>query len=248
MSKRPYTDFDLPTKHLSFGNHWVPPKTRDPEEKKRRHDLPKEVLLTEFQQNGIRIASLMLGMLQDPHDIESANSFIAPSGLNTSWYGFGRGADVMRRRLKLAKLITPDPEQRPTSYMLHHLATDLFAQANAMASSLIVATQKGFETIDQYKARLARTVGHASLVLDSVPVGDSVGHGDIQATDFELQDLSRHRALKTLEQARVLHLQTGEIPSIAAFADADSGIARHLRRNATDAVSEAYEEAYDIAA
>lgn len=248
MSKRPFIDFDIPTKHISQGEHWVPPKTRNPNEKDRRRELPKGVLLTEFQEKGIRMASLMLGILQDPRDVESANRFLAPAGLNTAWYGFRGLANVMRSRLKLARLFSEDPEQRPTSYMLHHLATDLFAEANSTAKSLIIATEHGLQAIEEYKKRTARTVGHASLVLDSVSLGDAIGYGEIQATDFELQDLSRRRALKTLEQSRILHVQTGEVPSMAALADADSGIARHLRRHATDAVVEAYEEAYEIAA
>ncbi len=248
MSKKPFIDFDLPTKHLVGGNHFVPPKTRDPNERERRQSLPAGTLLAEFQQRGLSMASIILGILQDPADLESANSFISPAGLNTSWYSFARDSEVMRRRLKLAQLAADDPEQRPSSYMLHHQATDLFGIATEQAKGLVIATVRGLETIDDYKKNIARTVGHASLVLDSVPIGDQVGYGDIQATDFDLQAMSRQRGLKVLEQARTLHAVTGEVPSLAGLADPDSGISVHLRRQGTNAVVEAWEEAYAIAA
>lgn len=249
MSKTPFKDFDIPTKHITEGKHFIPPKTRDSAERERRKLMPPGTLLVEYQQKGIRMASIMLGILQDPHDIESANAVISPAGLNTSWYSFARGAtDVMRRRLKLAQLTSPDPEQRPSSYMLHHQATDLFSLASTKAEGLVVATINGIEPVDEYKKTVARTVGHASLVLDSVPIGDQVGYGDIEATDFDLQNMSRLRALSALEQARTLHAVTGEVPSLAGLADPDSGISVFIRRQATDAVVEAYEEAYAIAA
>lgn len=250
MSKRPFTDFDLPTRHIPKGSkHFVPPKTRDSAEKERRKELPKGTLLTEFQQTGIQISALMLGILQDPHDIESASETITPASLNTSWYLFAQNVlEVMRKRLKLARLATDDPEQRPTSYMLHHQATNLFAGMAGEARGLVVATAHGLESIADYKKRVARGVGHASLVLDSVSIGDKVGYGDIQANDFDLQNMSRLRGLKALEQARNLHLVTGEVPSLAGLADPDSGVAVHLRRTATTPVVEAWEEAYEIAA
>ncbi len=81
-----------------------------------------------------------------------------------------------------------------------------------------------------------------------MPIGDKVGYGEIQATDFDLQNMSRLRALKALEQARTLHAITGEVPSLAGLADPDSGISVHLRRTTTTPVVEAWEEAYAIAA
>lgn len=198
MSKRPFTDFDLPTKHIPRGNkHFVPPKTRNNAEKERRKELPKGTLLMEFQCTGIRIGAIMLGIVKDPHDIESAGQILTPSGLNTDWYLSAHGAiDVMRRRRKLAQLATADPEQRPTSYMLHLQATDLFNTAAEQARSLVVATANGLEALESLKKKTARILGHASLVLDSVPIGDNVGYGDIEVTDFELQNMSRLRGVK----------------------------------------------------
>lgn len=227
----------------------MPPKTRDSAEKERRKELPRGTLLTEFQYTGTRMAAIMLGILQDPQDIASAGEIITPAGLNTDWYLSAQNAqDVMRRRRKLALLATLDPEQRPTSYMLHHEATDLFGAATEKAQGLVIATARGLETLEDFKKKTARSIGHASLVLDSVAIGDKVGYGEIQATDFDLQNMSRLRALKALEQARTLHAITGEVPSLAGLADPDSGISVHLRRTATTPVVEAWEEAYAIAA
>lgn len=249
MSKRPFKDFDLPTKHIISGNHWKPPKTRDKAEEERRKGLPTGTLLTEYQHRGLKIAATILGIVQEPRDIESANSFITPAGLNTSWYSFARDSlEVMRRRLKLAELATADPEQRPTTYMLHHEATDLFGSAVDKARGLVIATQEGLETVDDYKKRIAQTIGHASLVLDSAPIGDQVGYGEIEVSDFDLQNMSRLRGLQALERARTLHEATGEVPSIGGLADPDSGISVFLRRQATNAVVDAYEEAYETAA
>lgn len=248
MSKKPFTDFDLPTKHLSGGNHFVPPKARSKEEIERRRRLPAGTLLAEYQYRGLAMSTIILGLVREPQDLESATAIISPAGLNTSWYIHALGSEVMRRRLKLAKLATDDPEQRPSSYMLHRQATDLFAEATDTAHRLVVATSRGQESMYDYKKRVARTVGHASLVLDSVEIGDQVGYGSIQVTDFELQHMARNRGLQVLQQARTLQDQIGEAPSLAGLADPDSGISVFFRRQATNQALEAYEQAYETMA
>lgn len=248
MSNRPYTDFDLPSKHLTGEKHFIPPKARDRAEVDRRKAQPAGTLLAEYQHAGLAISTIILGILDDTPDIDSAARIIVPAGLNSSWYSHARHAAVMRRRLKLAQLATSDPEQRPSSYMLHHEATDLFGAATNFGQLLVTATRRRLDTAPDLQKQLSRTLGHASLVLDSVVIGDQIGYGDIQVTDFELQAMARNRALHALEQARTLQQATGEPPSIAGLADYDSGISVYLRRNATDNVVEAYEQAYEVAA
>lgn len=245
MSKRPYKDFDLPTKHIEGERHYIPPKARDRAEIERRKSQPAGTLLAEHQHAGLAVATIMLGILQDTDDIMSAASFIVPAGLNSAWYSHAQHSQVMRRRLKLAKLATEDPEQRPTSYMLHHEATDLFGKATDAAKQLVLAIRHQIpEGIFDSRKELLYTLGHASLVLDSVSIGDQVGW-DIQVTDFDLQDLARKRALNALERSRALQAEIGEPPTMAAFGDYDGLIARELRKNATDAVVEAYQTGFE---
>lgn len=243
MSKRIYRDFDLPIKHLTGETHFVPPKARDSDEIDRRRFLPPGTILLEHQHAGIKIAKAILDQLIDPDDIAFSTGVLAPSGLNTAWYLFGRSAPVQRRRLKLEVLATEDPEQRPSTYMLLQNAGSDFRLAEARSNSLIDLHLNKFSTAEQERKILARTVGHGALTMSCASLGDQIGYDEIQLTDFELQDLARRRGLNALEQSRVLAEQIGTPPSLAQLGNVDSDLSVYWRRQAPNGALKAYEQA-----
>ncbi len=110
-----YKDFDLPTNHQAKGEDYIPPKARQADEIERRRRLPSGTLLAEQQRDGIAISAEALARLEREEDLQFASRILGASALNTSWYLFAKGAPVMRRRLKLPVLATPEPEFRPNT-------------------------------------------------------------------------------------------------------------------------------------
>lgn len=246
MSKRIYKDFDLPNKHLSGEHHFVPPKARDEAEIERRRAQRPGQLVLQAQHRGIEMAKVILGEVEQPEDIAFVAETLAVSGLNTAWYLSGRGAPVQRRRLKLEVLATEDPEQRPSSYMLLRNAEDDFGAAIVQSSDLVRFSQEYPPAAGQYRRKLSQTIGHGSLTLSCVAIGDQIGYESAYLTDFDVQDMARQRGLWALEKARTLPITTP--PSLAQLADADSDLSVFWRRNAPNGALEAYELAYEAAA
>jgi hypothetical protein len=243
MNRRIYRDFDLPTKHLTGEDHFLPPKARDETEIERRQSLPPGTILLEHQHAGIRIAARILSRLVEPNDIEFSSEILAASGLNTAWYLSGQRAPVQRRRLKLEELATEDPEQRPTTYMLIQNAQSDFELAQSQSQQLIELHLSSVPTIDKQRKVLGRTIGHGALTLSCASLGDQIGYDELQLTDFELQDLARRRGLNALEQARTLAELIGTPPSLAQLGNADSDLSVYWRRQAPNGALDAYEQA-----
>jgi hypothetical protein len=238
-----YRDFDLPTKHLSGANDFVPPKARDEAEIERRRELVRGTLLLESQHTGIKMAKSILDKLVDPTDIAFAADTLAVSGLNTAWYLAGRSAPVQRRRLKLEVLATDDPEQRPSTYMLIRNAHGDFWRAEEQSTELMDLHRLQLPVVADKARRLGGTIGHGALTLSCAALGDEIGYDNIHLTDFEVQDLARRRGLYALEQARVLANVIGTPPSLAQLADPDSDVSVYWRRQAPNGALEAYEQA-----
>lgn len=246
MSKNPPRDFDLPTKHINGQTFFVPPKARNPEEIERRRSQPAGTLLAEYQCRGLAMATIIVGMMRDQEDITSASSFISPAGINVAWHSFAEASSVMRRRLKLAKLDAADPEMRPTSFMLKQDTVERFALATEKSHRLVNAVRSEDAVhAFAFSKQVAQLTGSAALLLDCIEVGDKIGYGELVMTDYELQMYARSRSMNVLERARNLHTLTGESPTLAGLADPDSGLSVYLRKTATNAVAEAYEQAYE---
>lgn len=245
-NKRPRRDFDLPNRHINGQTFFVPPKARTPEEIVRRAGQPRGTLLAEYQCRGLAMATIIVGLVKEPTDISSASSFISPAGINMSWHSFAEASEVMRRRLKLPRLDADDPEMRPTSHMLRADSIETFGQAAEKGYRLVEAFRSHrFDDVEEYSKQVGRMTGSAALILDCVEIGDQIGYDEVYMTDFEVQDWARRRGMGVLERARTMQTEIGHAPSIASLADPDSGLSVNLRRNATNAVVEAYEEAYE---
>jgi hypothetical protein len=245
MNRRVYRDFDLPTKHLTGEDHFLPPRARDEAEIERRRALPPGTVLLEHQHAGIKVAESILGQLVEPNDIAFSAEVLAASGLNTAWYLSGRRAPVQRRRLKLEVLATEDPEQRPTTYMLIQNAQSDFRLANVHSQKLMELHLNAVPAAEQQRKVLGRTIGHGALTLSCASLGDQIGYDELQLTDFELQDLARRRGLNALEQARALADQIGTPPSLAQLGNVDSDLSVYWRRQAPNGALAAYEQAVE---
>ncbi len=235
--KKPFKHFDLPTKHLSE-RHYVPPKARTADEIDRRRSLPRGTVLLEQQQHGLAMAGTMLERVEEPQDVDFATRVLAMCAVNTGWYSFARGAQVMRRRLLLPELAGEDGDWRENRQgLLVRLEHDL-------ADTALLATYVLRAKIDKldvaFRTKLfGRRVGNLSLALACVPKADAAKF----LTAFDAQALARNEALAIIEGARVLGEEIGVNPSIAQLPDPDSPLSVYWRRRAPNGAYDAYEEA-----
>jgi hypothetical protein len=132
--------------------------------------------------------------------------------------------------------------------MLLQNATGDFRQAVVQSDNLLDACEINQKAVPGLKRGLARTVGHASLTLSCVSLGDLIGYESSYLTDFDLQDLARQRGLRVLEQSRIMQQVLGTPPSMAQLADPDSDVSVHWRRNAPNGALAAYELAVEAVA
>lgn len=237
MNKQPYNTFDLPTRHLT-DNDYTPPKARRSDEIARRHDLPAGTVLAEQQHSGLTVAHRMLELVDDPKDINFVTNIVAVSGINTSWYNYGRGGEVMRRRLDLPTLATDEDDWRETREGLLIKAKEGLAHAVLLADSYrqsIVERRKVART----KRLLGRHMGNVSLQLACVRLGNA----PLSLSPFHTQVIARDQALETLESSRVIGQRIGVHPSVAQLADPDSQTALFIRRQAPNGTFDAYEQA-----
>lgn len=237
--QRPYRHFDLPTQHLTGDVHYVPPKARSEEEIERRHSLPRGSVLAEYQFRGALIASEVLHCVEDEPDITFATNVFATSALNSTWYGYARGGDVMRKQLEL-----PTIALETDNTLLHTLS--IFDNARLTLDEAVAATSallRAFETGAGKRARHIHTagkiLGKASLALACVPGGENVRG----FTPFMAQAWARQRGLHTLQQSRAMAAEIGTAPSLAQLADPNSDLSVYIRRSAPNGVEEAFEEA-----
>ncbi|MEO5950109.1 MAG: hypothetical protein ABIQ04_01530 [Candidatus Saccharimonadales bacterium] len=237
MNKQPYNTFDLPTRHLT-SNDYVPPKARRSEEIERRHNLPAGTVLAEQQRDGLIVAQTMLENVVEPEDIDFVTNIVAMSGINTSWYSYGRGAEVMRRRLDLPTLASDDEDWRETREGLLIKAKEGLVSAVILTDIFARSTAERGRTTG-IKRRVGRHMGNISLQLACVRLGNAPA----ALSAFDTQIIVRDHALETLEASRVMSQQIGLHPSIAQFADPDSETAIYLRRQAPNGTYDAYEQA-----
>lgn len=245
-TQRIYKDFDLPTKHLTGNQHYVPPKARDEAEIDRRHQLARGTLILEEQQLGLGIAATILKLVREPGDVAFASQLIAASGLNTAWYAFARGAEpeVMRRRLKLPDLTARAPEYRPTSSELLDEAAWLFGEAMQFAGQATDALQYNPQRHERLRKTVGRVAGRASLFLASAHIGDQlIEVGGLSSVDT--QNLVRQHSLQALDAARTLESALGVPPSIAQLANPYSNLSVHWHNHAPNGALQAFEQALD---
>lgn len=237
MNKQPYKTFDLPTRHIS-GSHYIPPRTRNPEEAERRHYLPRGTILLEHQQAGIAMTRDILGSLEQPEDRAFAARVFGASALNASWYSYAQGADVMRRRLALPILADDTMSFRETKAGLREKTEDHLAQLEADAAVAVDhhrAHRLGFREQRRLGRRLGDTALYLGLsTLQTVPQGVSA---------FEAQQLARDQSLEVLEAARDMVHEIGISPSLAQLPDHDSPLSVYIRREAPDGFFTAFERA-----
>lgn len=238
--KAPFKHFDLPSHHLTGDRHYVPPKARKSEEIERRKALPTGALLAEHQLRGIRIASSILERVVEKPDLDFTAKIISAGGINSSWYGFARGSQVMRRRLQLPYLAGSLDTPPPTGIGQLSSVRQSFEEAGTIAGSLVSSIETRSRRTNLQKRLLGRALGDASLSLACITLGRSYS---MQSDPYDIQAEVRQQGLTALEAARTLEAEIGTPPSLAQLADTDSDLAVYIRRNAPNAVFEAYEEA-----
>ena len=261
MGKRLYTHFDLPVglhesdrlhEELLKKKHFMPPKSRDEEEIARRKALAKiapGILTAEFQYRGLAMAHIIMNRLESKPALDFTGQTLAPAALNTAWYSFARGAEVMRRRLLLPKLATENVEDRPSALMLQYDSSYYFKQSAEEGLPLIAALKDRSPAAKNYHRRVAQNVGHAGLLATCISLGDQIGYEMGGVPDFELQAIARQRSLRALERAQTMHAILGVPPSIAQLADPDSPLSVYWRREAPNQEAvDIYSEAYDTMA
>lgn len=200
--------------------------------------MPRGTVLVEHQQAGIRVASRVLSLIREEDDLQFARDVIAPSGMNTAWYGFARDASVMRRRLKLPFLVMPEGVEPRDRFAVFEDATEAFERSTVMAGSVVRAVAERLSTLNECKINLGRLVGNASLVLVCSEIGEQ-NH----IAPFVTQARVRQQGLIALNKARALEAEIGSPPSLAQLADPDSDLSVYIRRTAPDGVYQAFDQA-----
>lgn len=239
--KSPYTQFDLPNRHLTGANQYVPPKARSSTEIDRRHAMPAGTILLEQQHRGLQAAHDVLRIVSDENDIACVAKIIGACGLNSSWYQFARGSRVMRRQVQLPYLARPDAYPRPTSDEVLAQATGSLQRTAELAGKL--ATLRAENRVGQQGLgqRLGRVMAHAALEIACAPYTNEIAH----ESPFNTQIAVRAQSLETLEQSRALGYEIGTPPSFAQLADPDSDLSVHIRRTTPNDVYYAFEAALE---
>lgn len=235
---KPYKRFNLPTQHLSGNTHYVPPKARSSEEIERRRSLPKGVVLAEQRYRGALIGARILRKVEDEPDVAYANKLIAACSMDSAWYAYGRGSDVMGRYLKLPVLARGEGDTLLHSLSAREHAQFAFEEAIVAAQDLLSAVETGSPARERKTQILGVNLGNAALTLACAPEGDSVRN----LTPFMAQAWAREQGMGVLRTARALAVNTGTPPSLAQLADPNSDLAVEIRRHAPNAVDQAYEE------
>lgn len=243
--KRIYKDFDLPTNHLPGDEHYVPRRARDSSEIERRRGLRPGTLLIEHQADGLGVMARILDYVEDPVDVQFATKVAAVSGINSAWYGYGRGFEgqVMRRRQKLPMLATGNPDHQPNLSMLLLGSRQRLGEAVLHAHTLVAVHEVMPEKSPDYKKMLGRMVGDIALELACVSSPNGIGRYGEVISDFDAQNFARIRGQHMVHHSRALVTEVGSYPSFAQFADRDSDLAVYWRRHAPNGAVEAYEEA-----
>lgn len=239
--RNPYTQFDLPTRHLTGNNHYIPPRARDSSEAERRHDLPSGTVLLEQQHRGLLVASRVLEVVNDADDIAYTAQLIGACGLNSAHYQFARGSGFMRRHTALPYLAQPIDQPRPTSEdILASSRTKLSRVAETAGTLANIHAERRFGERDKAEV-LGRSMTHAALEAACAPIADNISSRGA----FAVQAAVRAHCLDTLDSARNLGIELGTPPSFAQLADPDSDLSVHVRRGAPSDVFYAFEEALD---
>lgn len=240
--KHPYTQFDLPTRHLGGDNHYVPPRARDSSEIDRRRSLPSGTILLEQQHRGLLITQDVLQNVQDAEDTTYAAQFIAACGLNSAWYQYARGSTYMRRHIALPYLVRPKDHPRPScDEVLDASRKKIVRVAEAAGALATLHAEQKFGQSDR-AISLGRSMAHATLEAACAPLADAL----YSRKDFALQAAVRTHCLNILDNARTLGLELGTPPSFAQLADPDSDLSVHIRREAPSDVYYAFDEAWSM--
>jgi hypothetical protein len=236
---KPRTHFDLTREHLSKEGHYVPPKTRDPQEAARRRGRPRGTLIAEQQARGLGIAHNILGRAETGKDMEFTTRMLGMAVMNSSWYVFGKDAnDVMRRRLWLPKMADSDTDWRQTPKELHLNTVDGLVMAQYLSEEFAHMTAQDRVT-ETKKRALGRHLGNMALNLAVLGDGRTVMGGNAH----EVQDQARERSLELMRFARQFGIDHQTHPSIAQLPDRDSTLGLYWRQEAPDGAYQAYEEA-----
>jgi hypothetical protein len=239
--KAPYTQFDLPNRHLVGTNQYVPPKARSSSEIDRRHAMPSGTIVLEQQHRGLQAAHDLLRNVSDENDILYVAQIIGACGLNSGWYQFAKGSRVMRRQLQLPYLARPDAYPRPTSDEVLAQASGNIQRTAELAGKL--ATLRAENRVGQQGLgqRLGRVMANAALEIACAPFADDIA----QTSPFNTQAAVRTQSLEVLERSRALGYEIGTPPSFAQLADPNSDLSVHIRREAPTDACYAFEAALD---
>lgn len=217
----------------------MPRRTRDRELAEYRRAMPPGSLILDQQLQGLLVAESMLGFVRNPHNHAKLALSIAACGLNTASY-LMRNSQTQRSRLKLPVVAIDDEggEWRQDFPSLKEKASAHLASTAELAFATWQAHVKNHVNADLAKRQLGREVGNASLELSAVSLGYIPA-----GSAADIQNFMREQGLFALEQARTAHGIFGSHPTLAQLGDPDSDLGTWIRREASDDVYEAYEQA-----
>ncbi len=249
ITPNPPTDFDLPT-NLGAGPGYVPPKGRGAETELRQ-GKPYGWLVARMQRNGLAMLSYMLEAVEDPTSQAYLRNIGGMELLGSAWHTYAEQASHMRRRLKLPRLdLERAHPNRSAPLGTHRLTADavdrLQGTTLACADSMVAAYRNGVaKPLDRRHIILGQELGNGSLRLIGADAGNLIADNP-WLSDTDVQLMVRERSLGLLRDTRSVGHHLNATPTLAQLADPDSGFAVHTRREAPDAVFNAYADAVDL--
>lgn len=222
--------------------HYVPARTRDAKEARRRRQNPTGTLILEQQARGFEIIKKGLLAADNFSQLVEWSSIAVPAAIGASQYHLN-GA-VMHRYIPLPQLAHHEPKLRPNADAMREQALDRFDAALTYADILLSAHR--FASRRKYNGlalRAGRAMTNAALTLHMIPLSETTADPASELSNKAVQELVRDRSLEVVRRTSDIALEIGAMPSAAQLADRLSPLSVELQRTASDAVDRIYNKA-----
>lgn len=240
MSKTPFRNYDSPT--INSGEHYVPGRSRDPEEIAWRHGVGGTgAVVLRQQYRGLLTGRHMLETVEDPNEKAKIAQMFGGSLLFTARYLFGLDdQDVMRRTLKLPLLAVEGWRENPENYERKFFS----ALGEVSFATMELAQRKGEKLpVGNLEMKLGRAIGNVGLMASVFPLIRISPDQD----PYDIQAVVRQSALNMHQKAVEHSERIGVNMSAAHLADPLSPQGISILRDASDEEAAAYEESLGLA-
>lgn len=219
--------------------HFIPRRTHDRQEARRRRGNAPGSLIIEEQTKGLEIIKKGLLEADNFSELTEWSAIAAPSLVGTSQYHLN--GDIMHRHIPLPMLASHNPATRPNIDNLRQKALDNLDTIITYSDFLLSA--KNFASQSKYRhlaLRAGRKMAHTALLLEVLPLSEITSDKSNHLDNKTIQKIVRRRSLEVVQRVGDIALEIGVIPSSAQLPDPISPLSVELQRSASDAVDRIY--------